>query len=224
MNIFSNLGITELVLIFLLALLVVGPERLPELGRKLGTTLRDLRNAYENLTRDLGPELASFQETAQELRESVDSVRSIPQDMVQQVVKTAELDETLDELKGVRDSVGQMGETLTTAQKMVSNPLSAAADTARGALSPTKAATQEESGTVEAGRDAASVEQAKAAEAPGEAVADTDLQDQTLTGGGTASVAEEEIPPVDDAMAGPEQAEQESPESDEEASPEQVDD
>lgn len=146
MNIFSNLGITELVLILLLALLVVGPERLPELGRKLGTTLRDLRTAYENLTKDLGPELASFQETAQELRDSVDSVRSIPQDMVQQVVKSAELDDTLNELKDVRDTVGQMGQTLTDAQKVVSNPINAAVDSARGALSPEKAA--EEDGSV----------------------------------------------------------------------------
>jgi sec-independent protein translocase protein TatB len=136
MNIFSNLGITELVLILLLALLVVGPERLPELGRKLGATLRDLRTAYDNLTKDLGPELASFQETAQELRDSVDSVRSIPQDMVQQVVKSAELDDTLNELKDVRDTVGQMGQTLSDAQKVISNPINAAVDSARGALSP----------------------------------------------------------------------------------------
>ena len=146
MNIFSNLGITELVLILLLALLVVGPERLPELGRRLGTTLRDLRTAYDNLTKDLGPELASFQETAQELRDSVDSVRSIPQDMVQQVVKSADLDSTLNELKDVRDTVGQMGQTLTDAQKVVSNPINAAVDSARGALSPEKAAAEDASG------------------------------------------------------------------------------
>jgi sec-independent protein translocase protein TatB len=136
MNIFSNLGVTELVLILLLALLVVGPERLPELARKLGTTLRDLRRAYDNLTRDLGPELASFQETAQELRDSVDSVRNIPQDMIGTVVKSTELDGTLDELKGVRDTVGQMGQTLTDTKKVISDPLNAAASTAQGALSP----------------------------------------------------------------------------------------
>jgi sec-independent protein translocase protein TatB len=144
MNIFSNLGITELVLILLLALLVVGPERLPELARKLGTTLRDLRRAYDNLTKDLGPELASFQETAKELRESVDAVRTIPKDMVQTVVKSAELDGTLDELKDVRDTMGQVGQTLSDAKKVVSNPLDAAKDSARKALSPDKPAAAEE--------------------------------------------------------------------------------
>lgn len=136
MNIFSNLGITELILILLLALLVVGPERLPELARKLGKTLRDLRKAYDNLTSDLGPELASFQETAKELRESVDSVRNIPQDVIGKAVKSAELDETLDELKGVRDTVGKMGQTLTDTKKVVSDPINAAVSTARSALSP----------------------------------------------------------------------------------------
>ena len=238
MNIFSNLGITELVLIFLLALLVVGPERLPELGRKLGTTLRDLRKAYDNLTRDLGPELASFQETAKELRESVDSVRSIPQDMVQQVVKSAELDETLDELKGVRDTVGQMGQTLTHAQKMVSNPLNAAVNTARGALSPDKAVA-EESGAAVGVKETVSVEPAKPAETAGKAVADAEPQDETLSGAAAIAMAEEGIPPsevatgagaVADAQLtintteGTEQPEEERPEADGKNPPEHDDD
>ncbi|NIV31420.1 MAG: twin-arginine translocase TatA/TatE family subunit, partial [Anaerolineae bacterium] len=63
-----------------LALLVVGPERLPEMGRRLAEILRDLRKAYDNLTRELGPELQSIQQTTQELRESVESVTSIPRD------------------------------------------------------------------------------------------------------------------------------------------------
>ena len=109
MNIFSNVGITELVLILLLALLVVGPERLPELAQQLGKLLRDVRKMYENLTSDLGPELMSLQETTQDLRDSVESVRSIPKDMVQQVVQAAELDDTMGELQSVKDSVDQHG-------------------------------------------------------------------------------------------------------------------
>lgn len=136
MNIFSNIGITELIVILLLALLVVGPERLPELGRKLGKTLQDVRKAYDNLTRDLGPELMSIQKTTQELRESVESVRSIPQDMVQQVVKAAELDETMEELKGVTDSVGEIGKTLSDAGKVIKDPVDAAASVAQSSLLP----------------------------------------------------------------------------------------
>jgi sec-independent protein translocase protein TatB len=143
MNIFSNIGITELLLILLLALLVVGPERLPEMARKLGKMLRDARQAYENLTRDLGPELASLQQSTQELRESVESVRSIPQDMVKSVVKAAELDETIAELKTVKDDVGQIGQSLNDAGKAIKDPVGTAARAAKGAVLPTKPAKPE---------------------------------------------------------------------------------
>jgi sec-independent protein translocase protein TatB len=135
MNIFSNIGITELVVILLLALLVVGPERLPELAEKLGKTLRDARKAYENLTRDLGPELTSIQKSTQELRESVESVRSIPQDMVHSVVKAADLDDTINELKDVSASVEGIGKTLSDTQKVIRSPIQSAVDAARAPLS-----------------------------------------------------------------------------------------
>lgn len=136
MNIFSNVGITELVLILLLALIVVGPERLPELAQQLGKMLRDVRKMYENLASDLGPELMTLQESTKDLRDSVESVRSIPKDMVQQVVEAAELDETIGELQGVKDSVDQMGRTLTDAKKVVQDPVTAAVDSARNTLAP----------------------------------------------------------------------------------------
>jgi sec-independent protein translocase protein TatB len=144
MNIFSNIGITELIFILLLALLVVGPERLPELARQIGKVLRDIRKAYENLTRDLGPEFTSIQQTTQELRESVEAVRSIPKDVVQSVVKAADLDETIQELKGVTDNVGQIGRTLADAKRTIQNPVKAAVSTAQGALLPAQPAEQAE--------------------------------------------------------------------------------
>jgi sec-independent protein translocase protein TatB len=136
MNIFSNIGITELIVILLLALLVVGPERLPEMARQLGKLLRDVRRAYENLTRDLGPELTSIQKSTQELRESVESVRSIPDDLVKTIVKAADLDETIGELKDVTSSVGQIGQTLSETKKAIQHPVNAAVDAARSTLSP----------------------------------------------------------------------------------------
>ena len=139
MNVFSNIGITELVIILLLALLVVGPERLPELGRKLGQILRDVRRAYENLASDLGPELAELQKSTQELRESVESVRSIPQDVVKTVVQAADLDETVADLKEVSGTFEDVGKTLSTAGQTVKNPVGAAIDAARTTLDPRQA-------------------------------------------------------------------------------------
>lgn len=164
MNIFSNIGITELLVILLLALLVVGPERLPEMARTLAKTLRDLRKAYENLTKDLGPELMSIQETTQELRESVESITSIPQDMMDSVVKAADLEDTMDDLKKDLGGLQEIGQTMSDAGKMIKNPVDAAVDTARGALLPSKPNDSGEE-VEESGRKATSaVEPASAAE------------------------------------------------------------
>ena len=138
MNIFSNIGITELIVILLLALLVVGPERLPEMGRRLAEILRDLRRAYDNLTSELGPELRSIQQTTQELRESVESVTSIPKDTLKTVVDAAELDDTIAELKDMTGDLEQVRQTMSRAGKTITNPVGAAVDTAKGALLPSK--------------------------------------------------------------------------------------
>lgn len=138
MNVFSNIGITELVVILLLALLVVGPERLPEFGRRLAGILRDLRKAYDNLTAELGPELQSIQKTTQELRESVESVTSIPKDTLKTVVDAADLDDTIAELKGVTSDLEEVRQTVSRAGKTMKDPVGAAVSTARGALLPAK--------------------------------------------------------------------------------------
>jgi sec-independent protein translocase protein TatB len=138
MNIFSNIGITELIVILILALLVVGPERLPELARQLAKILRDARVAYENLTKDLGPELMSIEKTTRELRDSVNSVRSIPKDMVGSVVKAADLDDTIADLKSVQKSVEDTGRSVSRAGRMIQEPLDETLKAARDSLDPAK--------------------------------------------------------------------------------------
>jgi TatA/E family protein of Tat protein translocase len=45
----GNIGSTELIVIFVLALLLLGPRRLPEVGEALGRTLRRFRQASREL-------------------------------------------------------------------------------------------------------------------------------------------------------------------------------
>lgn len=63
-----GIGFTELIIILIVALLVVGPERLPELARQLGTIVRDLRRMYNNLRADLGPEFDEIEQGIRDLR------------------------------------------------------------------------------------------------------------------------------------------------------------
>ena len=46
---FGSLGIPELIVIFVVALLVFGPKRLPEIGRTLGKALGEFKKATDDL-------------------------------------------------------------------------------------------------------------------------------------------------------------------------------
>ena len=47
---FGTLGVPELLIIGCIALLIFGPSRLPKMGRALGDTLREMKNAGKELT------------------------------------------------------------------------------------------------------------------------------------------------------------------------------
>jgi Tat protein translocase TatB subunit len=47
-----GIGMTELLVIFVIGLLVLGPKRLPELARSLGRTLAEFRRASTDLRQD----------------------------------------------------------------------------------------------------------------------------------------------------------------------------
>ena len=52
-----GLGATELVVILVVALLVFGPRRLPEIGGALGKTIRDFRKSLTSKEDNENPEL-----------------------------------------------------------------------------------------------------------------------------------------------------------------------
>jgi TatA/E family protein of Tat protein translocase len=56
------IGIQELVLIFVVALLIFGPKKLPELGRSLGKTLAEFRRASNEIKQTIERELEQPEE------------------------------------------------------------------------------------------------------------------------------------------------------------------
>jgi sec-independent protein translocase protein TatA len=46
---FSNIGIPGLILIFVIALIIFGPSKLPEIGRAAGRTLLEFKSATKSL-------------------------------------------------------------------------------------------------------------------------------------------------------------------------------
>ncbi len=62
---FSGIGIWEIVLIIVVALIVLGPGKIPEFARKLGKAVRAIRKASADLTTAVSRELnASEDKTA----------------------------------------------------------------------------------------------------------------------------------------------------------------
>ena len=55
----GSLGIPELLFILVLALLVFGPRKLPEIGRTMGKALGEFRRATSDLKRTLDTELSA---------------------------------------------------------------------------------------------------------------------------------------------------------------------
>ncbi|MBA9027711.1 MULTISPECIES: twin-arginine translocase TatA/TatE family subunit [Bacillaceae] len=50
---FSNIGVPGLILILVLALIIFGPKKLPEIGRAFGQTLREFKSSTRELTNDV---------------------------------------------------------------------------------------------------------------------------------------------------------------------------
>jgi sec-independent protein translocase protein TatA len=46
-NMFGSIGMPELILIFVVALLVFGPKKLPEIGKSLGKGLAEFKKASD---------------------------------------------------------------------------------------------------------------------------------------------------------------------------------
>src|SRR5215203_6924302 len=54
----GSLGLPEIAFIFVLALLIFGPKKLPEIGRTLGRGMAEFRKATNELKRSINTEMA----------------------------------------------------------------------------------------------------------------------------------------------------------------------
>src|SRR5438477_2188745 len=74
---FGSIGGPELVLIFIVALLIFGPRKLPELGRMLGKGMSEFRRAANDLKDSLETEVEREQPARRELK-AISSPAAVP--------------------------------------------------------------------------------------------------------------------------------------------------
>ncbi|WP_373896133.1 twin-arginine translocase TatA/TatE family subunit [Virgibacillus natechei] len=59
---FSSIGFPGLILILVIALIIFGPKKLPEIGKAAGQTLREFKNSTKDLTSDVSDEINETKE------------------------------------------------------------------------------------------------------------------------------------------------------------------
>lgn len=84
---FGPLGLPELIMIFIVALLLFGPRKMPEIGRSVGRALGELRRASNDFKRTIEDEVAAedVRQVGRDLRgvkTAVADVTRIPTDLV----------------------------------------------------------------------------------------------------------------------------------------------
>lgn len=86
----------EIIIIALLALVVLGPTRLPDMARKMGRWTMELRNAARDITRGLESEVQEFKQAGQEFRDAGQELK-------------APMDEVKKPFSEIRDEVSGFG-------------------------------------------------------------------------------------------------------------------
>lgn len=65
-----GLGPAEVILVLVIALIVFGPGRLPEVGQALGKSIREFREASSEITQELSQEIEATERAARGETES----------------------------------------------------------------------------------------------------------------------------------------------------------
>jgi TatA/E family protein of Tat protein translocase len=88
-GVFGPLGVPELILIFVVALLLFGPRKMPQIGRSIGRALGEFRRASNEFKRTIEDEVAA--EDIREVERDLKDLKTVGRDLT---------DETLSGLDG----------------------------------------------------------------------------------------------------------------------------
>ena len=77
---FGSIGMPELIIIFVIALIIFGPRKLPELGRSLGKSINEFKRASNELKNTLDEEIRIEEQRNTEKQRPAEPARPQPVD------------------------------------------------------------------------------------------------------------------------------------------------
>lgn len=96
-----GLGVPELLVILVIAVLIFGPKRLPELGQNLGKAIREFKKSADELKNDVTNSTGLDEKGRQELKDalSLEDVRKDIEDAGKNLQQSISLEEPKPEVK-----------------------------------------------------------------------------------------------------------------------------
>ena len=77
---FGPLGVPEMILIFVVALLLFGPRKMPQIGRSLGRALGEFRRASNEFKRTIEDEVSA--EEIKDVQRDLKEIRAVGRDVL----------------------------------------------------------------------------------------------------------------------------------------------
>jgi sec-independent protein translocase protein TatA len=84
---FGSIGMPELIIIFVIALIIFGPRKLPELGKSLGKSLAEFKKASNELRNTLEEEIR-IEEQKEAAKQPQSSTTTVPPHVVEEPART----------------------------------------------------------------------------------------------------------------------------------------
>ena len=78
---FLNIGGSEMILIFVVALFLFGGDKLPEIARGLGRGIREFKDASENVKREINNQINNYEERREEAEANSTPVIEAPKEL-----------------------------------------------------------------------------------------------------------------------------------------------
>jgi len=78
-NVFGSLGVPEIIMIFIVALILFGPRQMPQIGKSIGKALGEFRRASNEFKRTIEDEVASSD--LHEVKKDLEEVREVGRDV-----------------------------------------------------------------------------------------------------------------------------------------------